>query len=99
MKTPQTAPVAGDEDTRPASDQPDARATSSQINALGGMTPEQVRLEALKLATQIVCKGSWPSAGQRGDVAIAMAKDFVGFITPPPSSEAAADAVAVERRA
>lgn len=81
-------------DTAPVIDLAD-----SQINALGGMTPEQVRLEALKLATQIVCKGSWPSAGQRGDVAIAMAKDFVGFITPPPSSEAAADALAVGRRA
>ena len=63
------------------------------------MTPEKVRLNALKLATQIVCQGNWESAGQRGDVAIAIAKDFVGFITPPPSSEAAADAVAVERRA
>ena len=38
MKTPQSpAPVAGDEDTRPASDQPDARATSSQVNAPDGM--------------------------------------------------------------
>lgn len=98
--TPQSpAPVAGDEPARPASDQPDARATSSQINALGGMTPEQVRLEALKLATQIVCQGNWEGAGQRCDMAVTIAKAFVGFIAPPPSDEAAADALAVERLA
>lgn len=81
-------------DTAPVIDLAD-----SQINALGGMTPEQVRLEALKLATKIVCQGNWEGARQRCDMAVTIAEAFVGFIAPPPSDEAAADALAVERRA